>query len=59
MKTLLGPITGRLYVVRCIAGRNMLTLTWRGALDELKLSGNDASVHTLAGEWVAGRKVVA
>ena len=58
MKTLIGPITGRMYVIRCIAGRNMLALTWAGAISELKLSGPDASVHTLAGDWVAGRRVM-
>lgn len=61
MKTLakiLRSIASRIYVIRCTdADEPQLAITRKGYLSALKYAGHDASVHTAAGAWVAGRRL--
>lgn len=43
------------YIVRCINGTNEIVVTFRGALDSLRMAGPDAAVHSIFGKWIAGR----
>lgn len=46
-----------LYIIRDTAGDIALALTFRGALGQLALGTYDAAVYTVAGRWIAGRRV--
>jgi len=51
-------IADRIYIIRCTDNAEpQLALSFRGALSALAYSGRDASVHTAAGTWVAGRRL--
>lgn len=55
--TLARRIAGRIYVIRCTDCDEQLAFSRRGYLAALKYAGRDASVHTLAGQWIAGRRL--
>ena len=44
-----------IYFVRCASGTKTGVFTFRGALRELALSGQDAAVFSITGKWIAGR----
>lgn len=51
-------IGAHIYVIRCTDDDEpQLALSRRGYLAALKYAGRDASVHTVAGRWIAGRRV--
>lgn len=61
MKTItaaLRRLADRIYIIRCTdADEPQLALSRRGYLSALKYAGRDASVHTAAGRWIAGRRL--
>lgn len=51
-------IADRIYIIRCTDNTEpQLALSFRGALSALKYAGRDASVHTVSGRWIAGRRL--
>lgn len=58
LATIARNIAARIYIIRCTDNDEpQLALSFSGALSALKYAGRDASVHTLAGEWIAGRRL--
>lgn len=47
------------YLIRCAEGTATVAFSFAGALSVLRAAGADASVHTVFGRWVAGRRVLA
>lgn len=58
LATIARRLAGRIYIIRCTDNTEpQLALSFRGALSALKYAGRDASVHTAAGQWIAGRRL--
>lgn len=54
---LAGAIARHFYIIRCTEHDPCLAIGYRGALHALRMAGPDASVHTVAGQWIAGRRI--
>lgn len=50
-------IASNIYIIRCTDCDEQLAFSRRGYLAALKHAGADASVHNLAGSWIAGRRL--